>query len=147
LSPGSSRRGVMAALATATVAVVLAVTVSGRGCRPGDASPEGAVRAFVAAARVGDKRGAWDLLGPATRQRLEQAARGATERAGGVRRYQPLDMLGLTASEGGYAQVNVSVRERHGDRAVVDVVGPGGQRDSLQVVRVKGRWRVELETE
>ena len=141
----TSRRRVIAAVATATVAIALAAVATGRGCTPVDASPDGAVRAFASAARGGDRKAAWALLGPTTRARLEDAAQGATQRVGGTRRYAALDMLELGASEATYTPTDFRVLARHGDSASVEVEGPAGRRDVVRTVLVEGRWRVELD--
>ena len=151
MSWGSSilgvRRNVIAAFVTASAAVALAVTISGRGCGSGDGSPEGAARAFITAARAADKKAVWELLGPQTRARLESAARDATDRAGGVERYQPLDMLGLRPIEGGFVPVHVTVSARSERTAQVEIVAPDLRQDTLSMVKVGTRWRVELETD
>jgi hypothetical protein len=141
----TSRRRVIAAVATATVAIALAAVATGRGCTPVDSTPDGAVRAFASAARGGDRKAAWALLGPATRARLEGAAEGATQKVGGTRRYAALDMLELGASESTYVPEDFRVLSQSGDQARVEVDGPGGRRDVLRTVRVAGRWRVELD--
>jgi hypothetical protein len=143
----TQRRRVIAAVVTATVAIVLALVATGRGCSPVDATPDGAVRAFVSAARSGDRKAVWELLGPATRQRLETAAEGATEKVGGTRRYTALDMLDLGASESTYVPTDFRIGTAGGDAARVQVSGPGGRRDTVRAVRVNGRWRVELDFE
>jgi hypothetical protein len=141
----TSRRRVVAAVVTATVAIALALVASGRGCSPVDASPDGAVRAFVSAARGGDRKAAWALVGPATRHRLEAAAEGATEKVGGTRRYAPLDMLDLGASDSTYVPTDFRVLSSERGEARVEVSGPGGRRDVVRTVLVSGRWRVELD--
>jgi hypothetical protein len=140
----ATRKRVLALSVTAMVAVAVAVVASGRGCASGDGTPAGAARAFVEAARAGDKHAAWDLLGPRTRARLTAAAEGATDRQGGPRRYRALDMLDVSANETHYAPSDIILRERAGERAVVDILGPSGKRDALTIVLVGGRWRVEL---
>jgi hypothetical protein len=63
---------------------------------------------------------------------------------GGARRFGPLDVLEVGAPESTYAPKDIVVREEHGSGAVVDVLGPEGRRDTLQLVKVDGRWRVEI---
>lgn len=134
------------ALITLTAAVALNWGAVSRGCAARDAAtPEGAARAFIAASRAADKEVMWALLGPATRARLGEAAVAATERVGGARRYQPLDVLDVAVSDTTYAPTDVLARDVHGDRGFVDVLGPDGHRDVLTVVRVDGDWRVELD--
>jgi hypothetical protein len=132
-----TKRRLMAAVATVTVAAMLAVASSGRGCAVGDGTPAGA-------ARAGDKRATWELLGPRTRARVVATAQAATEKVGGARRYGPLDVLDVTAREQSYEPTDVVTRTENGDAAVVDVLGPAGRRDELELVKVDGRWRVEL---
>ncbi len=131
-------------MVTVAAAVALAWAVGGRGCGDSDATPEGAARAFVAAARAEDKAALWDLLGPATRARVTAAAAAATEKVGGARRFAPLDVLDLAAPEASYVPTDVVVREVRAGAAVVDVLGPENRRDTLNLVEVGGRWRVEI---
>lgn len=135
------------ALGRGIVAAGIVLILFLRDCGPGSGSPEGAARQFITATRAGDKRGAWELLGPRTRGWLQAAAEGATNRVGGTRRFAPMDMLDVSGPEATYAPQSVIVRERARGRAVVDVLGPAGRRDTLELVQVSGEWRVELRTE
>lgn len=134
----------LAAVATAAVALALALVATGRGCAPVDATPEGAARAFVSASRSGDRQAVWALLGPESRRALDDAAKGATDNVGGTRRFGALDMLEVGASDTTWAPSGYAVVARSGDEARVEVRGPDGQRDELRLVRVDGRWRVEV---
>lgn len=138
------RRRIAAAVASVAAAIALAVAVSGRGCADADATPEGAVRAFVSAARAGEKDAAWSLLGPRTRQRLEELAVAASEKAGGPKRFAAKDMFDVDGSDTTIAPTSIRVVSRDGDTALVEIAGPDGRRDEVQAVRVDGRWRVEL---
>jgi hypothetical protein len=140
----TSRRRVLAAVATATLAIVLAAVASGRGCASGDSTPEGAARAFISAARAGDRRVAYSLLGPATQSRLTAAAADATEKVGGSRRFAPEDLLEVGVSSTSWTPTDFREQSRSSDLATVSIEGPDGQRDILNLVRVSGRWRVEL---
>ena len=140
-----TKRRLIAAAATVGAAVALALAVSGRGCAVGDGTAVGAARAFVAAARAGDRRAAWELLGPRTRARVEAVAQAATEKVGGTRRYGPLDVLDLSTPERTYEPTDVVIRTELGATAVVDVLGPAGRHDALNLVRQDGHWRVELD--
>jgi hypothetical protein len=139
------RRRLVGAAVTAAAAVALAWAVGGKGCGESDSTPEGAARAFVAAARAEDKAALWELLGPATRGRATAAAAAATEKVGGARRFAPLEVLDVGAPESTYVPTDIVLREVRGANAFVDVLGPEGRRDTLQLVEVGGRWRVELE--
>jgi hypothetical protein len=139
-----TRQRLLTALITTVLTVLFAVAVFGRGCSEDDSTPEGAVRAFVAASREADKHAMWELLGPDTRKVFEDKAREATDRVGSNVRYSALDMLDVTVPEASYEPSDVIVRERHGDQATVDVLGPAGRRDIVRVVKVRKRWKVEL---
>jgi len=102
------------------------------------------VRAFAAAARAEDKPGVWELLGPATRRAVTDAALAATDKVGGEGRVAPFDVLDVAAPAGTYAPAEIVARDVDDTTAIVDVLGPEGRRDAIKVVRVQGRWRVEL---
>lgn len=140
------RRRVLAAVATAAGALALALVATGRGCAPLDSTPDGAARAFVEAARSGDRHAVWQLLGPESRAELEIAARAATDNVGGTRRFAPLDVLDVGAPTGPTGPTGFRVLERRGDQATVEIARADGGRDHLRAVRVRGRWRIELWT-
>jgi hypothetical protein len=133
----------VAAFVTVAAALALAWAAGPRGCGADDRSPEGAVRAFIAAARAGDEEALWELLSPATRARVSEAAVAAGDRAGESHRYRPLDVLDVGSGEGHYAPTDIVAREIEGDRVTVDVLGPN-RRDAIEVVKVDGRWKIDL---
>ena len=135
------RRRALAATVTALAAVALAVAVAGRGCRADEDSPEGVVRAFDTAARAGDRDAVFELLGPNTQRALTERAHRASEL--GEKRYQPADMVGLSAPDQA-PRAQFELEHRDGDRAIVGVIPDRGDRTRMTVVRVKRRWRVEL---
>jgi len=137
---GVSRRGV-ALTATALAAVALAAAVAGRGCGGADQTPDGAVRAFAAAARAGDREAMLELLGPDTRAWLAQNAARGSQMVGGARGFHPVDLLGTGPASGA---ARIAVRSREGGVARVEVVDEQGNRSDLEVVEVDGRWRLEL---
>jgi hypothetical protein len=137
-----TRRRVAAAVSTVAAAIALALVMSGRGCAAADATPDGAVRAFVAAARSGDREATWALLGPRTRERIERHAVDASEKVGGAKRFHPLDMFDVSAGQGS-GSLRVRVAERSGDDAVVEVTS-NGKTDRVTLVRIDGKWRIEL---
>jgi hypothetical protein len=139
-----SRRRVLALAASVLAAAALAVAAAGRGCGVDTGSPQGAVRAFLAAASAGDREGLYELLGPETRDRLDLAARRATDLVAGARRYQPVDMISVATGSEVAPTKEVNVVSRSEGRAVVEVVDAGGQRAALTVVRVDGSWYIEL---
>ena len=63
--------------------------------------------------------------------------------AGSNLRYGPLDLISIGSSEDRPAPTEIKVVERHGDRAVVEVVSSTG-RAHLDCVRVAGHWRIDL---
>ena len=130
------------AIATVVAVGALAWAVGIRGCGDADATPEGAVRAFVAAARAEDKAALWELLGPESRKAVTAAATAATEKIGGAERMAPLDLIDVRARS--EAPGEIVLRDSDGTSATVDILGPEGQHDSLRAVKVGGRWRVEL---
>ena len=137
---GASRRGVALA-ATALAAVALAAAVAGRGCGSEDATPEGAVRAFAAAARAGNRETMLELLGPRTRTWLAQAAAHGSNMVGGSPGFQPVDLIGAGPPRGA---ARIALRWQEGRAARVEVVDEQGNRSDLEVVEVDGRWRIEL---
>lgn len=140
LPGGASRRGVALA-ATALAAVAVAAAVAGRGCGGVDETPDGAVRAFAAAARAGNRETMIHLLGPKTRAWLEEASADGSRMVGGSRSFQPVDLIGAGPSSGA---ARIAVRSNDGGVARVEVVDEQGNRSDLEVVEVDGRWRVEL---
>jgi hypothetical protein len=137
-----SRTRALAAAVTALAAVALAAAVAGRGCMGDDNSPEGAVRALLAAVRAGDTAAILTRLGPDTRGRLDAAAQRATELVGSGRRYQPVDLVSI--GEPGPGATSLVVSRQGGDRAEVDILDEQGNRTTVEVVRVSGEWLVEL---
>lgn len=139
----ANRRHAIAAAASALLAVALAVAIAGRGCGAEDETPEGAVRAFVSAARAGDRDAVYDLLGPRTRERLDADARRASDYVGGARRFAPRELLGVGGGADRPAPRDYVLVSREGDTAIVDIVDADGVRSPITVVSVGGRWRVE----
>jgi hypothetical protein len=133
----------VAAIASILAAVAVAAAVAGRSCRVSQPGPEAAVRDMLQAAKAGDRNTVFELLAPATRARLEAQARRATDLVGASRRYTAKDLVSIGSSEDVAAPTDITVIEQRGDRAVVEVVSPAG-RSRMQLVRVDGRWRIEI---
>lgn len=138
-----SRRRAMAAATSALAAMALAAAMAGRGCRVDANSPEGAVRELIAAASADDYETLYELLGPATRARLEAAAKRATDLAGGSNRYSAIDMISIGKADGATSKDFV-VHEAGNEQAVVEIVEANGERARLTVVHVDDAWRIEL---
>ncbi len=139
---------------SALLALVLAVVLGpalGCGSRAVDATPTGAVRAFLGAMqRTEDPRArqeAYRLLCPDAQIALAERARDAA--ALGGRSFEPWEMLvedrafvrGQLRRPGAFRERAV---EGDAERRVVEVTdGPGAPR-SIPTLRVEGSWCVEL---
>jgi hypothetical protein len=138
----TSRRSTIAAVTSALAAMALAAAVAGRSCRVTQPGPEEAVREMIQAAKTGDRDLVFELLAPATRERLDAEARRATDLVGASQRYTAKDLISIGAPDGA-DPTDITVLEDHGDRAVVEVVSPGA-RARVELVQVAGRWRIEM---
>ncbi len=139
----TSRRSTIAAVASALAAMALAAAVAGRSCRVSQPGPEAAVRDVLQAAKTGDRDTVFAMLAPATQHRLEVEARRATDLVGAAIRYTAKDLVSIGSSDGVAAPTDITVLEERNDRAVVEVVSPSG-RARMQLVKIDGRWRVDL---
>jgi hypothetical protein len=139
----TTRRSTVAAVASALAAMAIAAAVAGRSCRVSQRDPERAVRDVLQAARTGDVDTVLALLSPATRAGLEAEARRATDLVGASERFSPRALISIGSFEGISAPTDITVLEERGDRAVVEIVSPAG-RSRLELVRVSGRWLVDL---
>lgn len=139
----TSRRRALAAGASALAAIALAVAVVGRGCRVGEAGPENAVRAFIQAARAGDRQALFELLSPDTQRRLEDQAQKSTRLVSASVRYRALDLINVGVIDDPPAPSEVELVEQSGDHATVRIDGAGGTAQ-ISVIRVDGSWRLDL---
>jgi hypothetical protein len=139
----TSRRSTIAAVASALAAMALAAAVAGRSCRVSQPGPEAAVRDALQAAKTGDRDAVFEMLSPATRTRLEVEARRATDLVGASIRYTAKDLVSIGSSDSVAAPTDITVLEERGDRAVVEVVSPAG-RARMELVKVEGRWRIDI---
>jgi hypothetical protein len=138
----TSRRSTLAAVASALAAMALAAAVAGRSCRVTQPGPEIAVHDLIQAAKTGDRDLVFDLLTPATRERLDAEARRATDLVGASQRYAAKDLISIGGSDIA-DPTDITVVEDHGDRAVVEVVSPVG-RGRIDLVKIAGGWRIDL---
>lgn len=122
--------------------MALAASMAGRGCLVDGDAAIAAVHAFTAAASSEDHEALFELLGPATRAGLEDAARRATDLAGGAHRFDAIDMLSIGKTSASPRELRVI--ERKDDRAVIEIVAGSGERARLVTVQVDGTWRIEL---
>jgi hypothetical protein len=139
----TSRRGALAAGASALAALALAIAVLGRGCRVDDPGPDAAVHELLQAARTGDRQAVFQLLSPDTQQRLEERAQNATSLVGANRRYRAMDLISIGSFEDQPAPTELRVVEQYGDKAVVEVESPAG-RARIALLKIDGRWRIDL---
>ena len=139
----TSRRSTLAAVASALAAMALAAAVAGRSCRVSQPGPEAAVRDMLQAAKIGNRDLVFSLLAPATQDRLAAEAKRATDLVGASQRYAAKDLISIGSSDGTADPTDLTVVEESGDRAVVEVVSPGG-RARLALVRIDGRWRIDV---
>ena len=139
----SSRRSTLAAVGSALAAMALAAAVAGRSCRVTQPGPEVAVRDLLGAAKTGDRDRVFLMLGPTTRERLEAAAKHASELVGASTRYTAKDLISIGGSEHIAAPTDITEIEEQGDHAVVEVVSPAG-RARIDLVRIGGRWLIDL---
>jgi len=139
----TTRRSTVAAVASALAAMALAAAVAGRSCRVTPPGPEIAVREMLQAAKTGDRETVFQLLSPATRDRLEVEAKRATDLVGAAMRYTAKDLVSIGSSDGVPAPTDITVIEERGDRAIVEVVSPAG-RSRIELVKADGRWTIEI---
>jgi hypothetical protein len=140
----TSRVRAVAAGASALAAMALAAAVVGRSCAVSDPGPEAAVRGMYAAANAGDRRAVFDLLTPSTQRQLTDHARRATDLIGSSVRFSELDLISIGSGGEESLPIDLTVIERVGDRAVVEVVSAGGARSKVSLVQIDGRWRIDL---
>jgi hypothetical protein len=139
----TGRRRAAAAAVSVLAAVAIAGAVVGRGCRVAEPGPEAAVRGMLAAANEGDRRAVFALLSPATQAALEERAQRATELVGSNVRYTALDLIAIGSAEDVPAPTEIEVVDVSGGHAVVEVTSSAGNA-RLDVVKVDGRWRIDL---
>jgi hypothetical protein len=135
----TSRRTTIAAVTSAVAAAALAVGVAGRSCAVSSPGPEAVVHDLLAAAKAQDRQAVFEMLSPGTQQRIEERARRATDLVGSSTRFQAIDLLSIGSSEEP-PPTDITTVEQLGDRAVVEIVSPAGR----SVIKLEGRWRVEL---
>jgi hypothetical protein len=121
------------------LALALLLTACGAGAR----SPVGVVRTLAEAAQAGERAEVYQLLGPATRAKLDADARRAAALSG-RRAVPPEEMLAVGWFAPRFALDDVRELERSGERATVEVRGQKGERQRITCVRDGGQWRVEL---
>jgi hypothetical protein len=140
-----TRRSTIAAATSVLAAIALATTVAGRSCQVRQPGPEICVRDLLQAAKMNNRDLVFELLTPATRERLDAEAKRATDLVGAAVRYTAKDLISIGTSDESFTPTDITVIEQRGDRAVVEIVSAAG-RSRLQLVKIDGRWRVDLPT-
>jgi len=115
------------------------------GCSGGDGpeNPEGAVRLFIAAARVSDRGSVLQRLGPATRARIE-ALQSASRRLSGRMMMKAEDFLSVGWAPPAWEPSGTRLLRRDRDSAEVEVYSSTGDRHALWLVREGREWKIEL---
>ncbi len=141
----STRLPTIAAVGSMLAAMALAAAVAGRSCRVTQPGPEVAVRDMIQAAKTADRDAVFDLLSPATRTRLDAAAKHATEVVGASTRYTAKDLISIGSTDATASPTDITVIDEVNDHASVEVVSPAG-RSRMELVKVAGRWLIDLPT-
>jgi hypothetical protein len=111
-------------------------------CRPSrDDTPEGAYRAFVAAANKGDAARAFARLTPASQALVTRRLAGLAVASGGSIREDPA--IQVFSGGSGPPVTAVSLLKKDQDRATVQVT-TGDQKREVTLLRQGSEWRVEL---
>jgi hypothetical protein len=115
------------------------------GCSGGDGpeNPEGAVRLFITAARIGDRGSVLQRLGPATRARIE-GLQSASRRLSGRMMMKPEDFLSVGWAPPAWEPAGTRVLRRDRDSAEVEVYSSSGDRHAMWLVREGREWKIEL---
>ena len=125
------------------VGLALAIGIGGCSGRDDGSSPEGAVRALIAAARAGDRVAVYQGFGPRTRARIGELLSSA-RRTGGTRTLRPEDLVTVGWVPPAWEAAGTRLVSRQGDEAEVEVYSGAGDRQNVRVVREGRAWRVEL---
>ncbi|MGE0548625.1 MAG: hypothetical protein AB7O24_12760 [Kofleriaceae bacterium] len=139
----TSRRSTIAAVTSALAAMALAAAVAGRNCNVTRPGPELAVEEMFRATKAGDRDAVFELLSPATRERLDSEAKRATDLVGAAIRYSARDLVSLGKSDTVVMPTDITLVEERGDTAVVEVVSQLG-RARIDLVKHAGRWMIDM---
>lgn len=123
--------------------MALAAGVAGRSCQVTQPGPEMTVRDLLQVAKTNNRDLVFELLTPATRERLDAEAKRATDLVGAATRYTAKDLISIGASDNVAPPTDITVIEERGDHAVVEIVSAAG-RSRVQLQKIEGRWRVDL---
>jgi len=123
------------------------------GGKKADHSPTGVVKQFLVTSFSADTqkrhKGLYELLGPRTQARLKASADRATAATGSKRKYAPYEMLSASFrpnAKGNWTPKSFKLLGTSGDTARVEVRGEKkSQVQIVNLVKLKGRWRIELD--
>ena len=122
----------------------LALLLASAGCGSKDRTPEGAVERFLHAAQDGDAAEVYRLLTPSSQHELQEKARLAHAQAAG-RLVKPEHLLAVGREMPRLEVTQIRAISVAGDRAQVSIASlKKGLRETLQLERVNGLWRVRL---
>ena len=126
--------------------LVAAVLLAQPGCANEERTPEGTVRQMLRAIESGETEEVYGLLAPQIQKKLEELASLATAQTGGRNHIKPVDLLIIGLNQlPSDRPLDVKPSQINGDRAKVELVGNKGKtRQTLELIRVEGRWRVLL---
>ena len=129
----------------AVALILVAVGLLG-GCGRKDSTPEGTVKAFLAAVASLEADKAYELLAPVTREELRALAEKASRHTGGRQQLKPEEMilLGLVRPAANVSETRV-VAQTAGE-ARVHLISDGKEpvTEELKLVNDNGAWRVVL---
>jgi hypothetical protein len=106
-------------------------------------NPEGAVHLFISAARVGDRAGVYQRLGPITRERIS-ALLASSPHQGGRLISKPEDYLSVGWAPPSWEPAGIRTVSKSADRAEVEVYSAAGDRHPMTLVREDKEWKIEL---
>jgi len=114
-------------------------------CSDEDETPEGTARAFVRAVDYVEQEKLYKLLAPETQKKLAAQAEIASSHTGGRSQLKPAEMLLLGLAKSELALDSLEVLQQSEERARVKLINKKKQQSEiLEMVKVKGRWRIVL---
>jgi len=117
-----------------------------QGCAGEERTLDSTVRQLLRAIESAETEEVYGLLAPQTQKKLEELASLATAQTGGRNHIKPEDLLIIGLNQlPSDRPLEVKGTQINGDRARVELVGNKGKmRQTVELIRVKGDWRVLL---
>lgn len=141
---GLKAAGVRVSLRLGLALLVLAPLASSFGCGAREATPDEVARRFVAAVRSRNSAAVIAQVDAATRKRLDQMAELATDRVGGRRVIEPVELLHVVEVDPTFDVDSAEVIERSETAARVKLTAPDGEIEVVELVHEDEGWRVRL---